>query len=56
MIGRCDKKFRVEGIQVYNFSTEKFVLLGTVCIKQLMYLIFLTLSGEIISLEQPELK
>lgn len=32
------------------------MLLGTICIKHLMYLIFLTLSGEIIKLEQPKLK
>lgn len=56
MIGRGDKEFRVEGIQVCNFSTEKLVLLGTVCIKQLMNLIFLTCNAEIIKLEQPELK
>lgn len=48
MIGRGDKEFRVEGIQVCSFSTEKLVLLGTVCIKQLMNLIFLTRNGEII--------
>lgn len=51
MIGRGDKELRIEGIQVCNLSTKKLVLLGTICIKQLMNLIFLTHSGEIIKLE-----
>lgn len=56
MIGRGDREFRVEGIQVYNFSIEKLVLLGIIYIKQLIKLIFVTLSREIIKLEHPELK
>jgi len=56
MIGPDDKDFRAEGIQVCNLSIEKFVLLGSIYIKQLMKLVFVTLSGEIIKLEQPELK
>lgn len=56
MIGRVDKEFRVEGIQFFNFSIEKLVLLGTIYIKQLMKLIFVTASGEITKLEQPEFK
>lgn len=45
-------------LRVFKFVTsiEKMVLLGTICIKQLIKLIFVTLSGEIIKLEQPKLK
>lgn len=55
MIGRGDKEFRVEGIQVCNFSMEKLVLLGSICIKWLKKLIFVTLGEETVKLERPEL-